>query len=81
MRHRLIGLEGREKTIEMLKTCALGQLQEIDSEISVLAAESGVGKSSVMSGLVRELEALNAPNLVVVYHFVGCSNSSNYVEK
>ncbi len=81
MRHRLIGLEGRDDILAILKDRAMLQLDVDSSDITVVGSESGIGKSAIMSGLVRDLCAGKKSNLVVIYHFVGCSNLSNYVEK
>ena len=81
MRHRLIGLEGRDTILAILKERAILQLDTDGSDITVVGAESGIGKSTIMSGLVRDLNAGKESDLVVIYHFVGCSNLSNYVEK
>jgi predicted ATPase len=51
------------------------------SKIIVLAAESGIGKSSLMAAIARDLEELKHPGLHVFFHFVGCTNLSNYVER
>jgi hypothetical protein len=51
------------------------------SKIIVLAAESGIGKSSLMAATARDLEGLKHPGLHVFFHFVGCTNLSNYVER
>eukprot|EP00002_Diphylleia_rotans_P038126 TRINITY_DN8622_c0_g1_i2.p1 TRINITY_DN8622_c0_g1~~TRINITY_DN8622_c0_g1_i2.p1 ORF type:complete len:634 (+),score=127.63 TRINITY_DN8622_c0_g1_i2:53-1954(+) len=77
IRHRLCGFEGRKEIIDTLVQSVNTQLESEDSAITVLGAESGVGKSSVMAALVRGLK--KNPGLLVVSHFVGCSNSSQYV--
>jgi hypothetical protein len=59
----------------------MNQLSMEKSKIIVLAAESGIGKSSLMAATARDLEGLKQPGLHVIFHFVGCTNLSNYVER
>eukprot|EP00002_Diphylleia_rotans_P039115 TRINITY_DN8_c0_g1_i10.p1 TRINITY_DN8_c0_g1~~TRINITY_DN8_c0_g1_i10.p1 ORF type:complete len:1022 (+),score=256.36 TRINITY_DN8_c0_g1_i10:116-3181(+) len=78
MRHRLSGFQGRTEMLENLTKKVKYQLENNAAKISVIGAESGVGKSSVMAALARKLQ-MDA-SFHVIYHFVGCSNLSQYVE-
>eukprot|EP00002_Diphylleia_rotans_P032530 TRINITY_DN6843_c0_g1_i4.p1 TRINITY_DN6843_c0_g1~~TRINITY_DN6843_c0_g1_i4.p1 ORF type:complete len:699 (-),score=107.07 TRINITY_DN6843_c0_g1_i4:1504-3600(-) len=78
LHHRLQGFEGRKELIDHLVSCVNTQLDRQTSHITIIGAESGVGKSSVMAALTRELK--KDESLFVVYHFVGCSNLSQYIE-
>ncbi len=59
----------------------MNQINTEEAKITVLAAESGVGKSSLIAATARHLEGLKYPGMSVFYHFVGCTNLSNYVER
>jgi hypothetical protein len=81
MRNRMLGFEGREATIQFLIEKTKEQLTTDSSNITMIAAEPGMGKSTILSGLISQLQREKDKNLVVIYHFVGCSNLSSFVEK
>lgn len=81
MQHRLNGLIGRKSDVDFLTNQAILQLNIDGSDITVIGAESGIGKSTVMSGIVCNLNRSKTLSMLVIYHFVGCSNQSNYVDK
>eukprot|EP00002_Diphylleia_rotans_P034023 TRINITY_DN7281_c0_g2_i11.p1 TRINITY_DN7281_c0_g2~~TRINITY_DN7281_c0_g2_i11.p1 ORF type:complete len:532 (-),score=76.87 TRINITY_DN7281_c0_g2_i11:2360-3955(-) len=78
MRHRLDGFEGRAEVLQKLVQNVNQQLETENGDIIGIGAESGVGKSSMIAALARELS--KDSHLNVFYHFVGCSNQSQYVE-
>eukprot|EP00002_Diphylleia_rotans_P032243 TRINITY_DN6756_c0_g1_i10.p1 TRINITY_DN6756_c0_g1~~TRINITY_DN6756_c0_g1_i10.p1 ORF type:complete len:2620 (-),score=451.36 TRINITY_DN6756_c0_g1_i10:125-7984(-) len=80
MQHRLAGFEGRKDLLRLITSQVLEQLNHAGHQITVLAAESGIGKSSLMAATVRELQAMKLSDVCIFYHFVGCTNLSNYVE-
>eukprot|EP00002_Diphylleia_rotans_P017507 TRINITY_DN339_c0_g3_i4.p1 TRINITY_DN339_c0_g3~~TRINITY_DN339_c0_g3_i4.p1 ORF type:complete len:1206 (-),score=300.21 TRINITY_DN339_c0_g3_i4:1020-4637(-) len=79
MRHRLAGFEGRSELIESVMENIKQQLSLDDSPILALAAESGIGKSSLMAALVREANTRYSKDSCVSFHFVGCTNQSSFV--
>eukprot|EP00002_Diphylleia_rotans_P038698 TRINITY_DN8843_c0_g1_i1.p1 TRINITY_DN8843_c0_g1~~TRINITY_DN8843_c0_g1_i1.p1 ORF type:complete len:943 (+),score=195.79 TRINITY_DN8843_c0_g1_i1:61-2889(+) len=78
MRHRLACFEGREELISGIVNEIKTQLDQDSSTALAIAAESGIGKSSIMAALVSRLDQL-FPTECILYHFVGCTNMSSYV--
>eukprot|EP00002_Diphylleia_rotans_P029924 TRINITY_DN6116_c0_g4_i1.p1 TRINITY_DN6116_c0_g4~~TRINITY_DN6116_c0_g4_i1.p1 ORF type:complete len:743 (-),score=142.75 TRINITY_DN6116_c0_g4_i1:1566-3533(-) len=80
MQHRLAGFEGRGELLKKILSQVDEQLESEEEQITVLAAESGIGKSSLMAATAQELNKQKSSDKIVFTHFVGCTNLSNYVE-
>eukprot|EP00002_Diphylleia_rotans_P039414 TRINITY_DN9131_c0_g1_i2.p1 TRINITY_DN9131_c0_g1~~TRINITY_DN9131_c0_g1_i2.p1 ORF type:complete len:1246 (-),score=226.09 TRINITY_DN9131_c0_g1_i2:104-3841(-) len=80
MQHRLAGFEGRKAMLQTITDEVREQFDLSESQITVLAAESGIGKSSLIAATVRDLNLMKMNHTFIFYHFVGCTNLSNYVE-
>eukprot|EP00002_Diphylleia_rotans_P018680 TRINITY_DN3614_c0_g1_i8.p1 TRINITY_DN3614_c0_g1~~TRINITY_DN3614_c0_g1_i8.p1 ORF type:complete len:870 (+),score=161.87 TRINITY_DN3614_c0_g1_i8:959-3568(+) len=81
MKHRLIGFEGRHELLSDIESNITYQLENEETPIAVLAAKSGIGKSSIVAALIHRLKEKNMNQKAhISFHFVGCSNTSSYVE-
>eukprot|EP00002_Diphylleia_rotans_P011601 TRINITY_DN2288_c0_g1_i1.p1 TRINITY_DN2288_c0_g1~~TRINITY_DN2288_c0_g1_i1.p1 ORF type:complete len:2402 (+),score=445.90 TRINITY_DN2288_c0_g1_i1:75-7280(+) len=80
MMHRLAGFEKREELLTRIENTILRQLNDAHTPMAALAAESGIGKSSLMAAISKLFQSRNDPDIHVITHFVGCTNLSNYIE-
>eukprot|EP00002_Diphylleia_rotans_P021301 TRINITY_DN4149_c0_g2_i7.p1 TRINITY_DN4149_c0_g2~~TRINITY_DN4149_c0_g2_i7.p1 ORF type:complete len:750 (+),score=130.41 TRINITY_DN4149_c0_g2_i7:3203-5452(+) len=78
MIHKSEDLVERKETLLGLIQKVRVQLDNESSKITIIGAESGMGKSSMMAALIQEFQ--EEKSIQVIYHFVGSSKAGRDVE-